>query len=221
MDEQRSEEARSSYNRLSGFYGLLSSGSEKRFVKEAVDRFLEPGAGELLLEPGFGSGRLLVALAERVGPAGRVYGIDISDGMVAVARKRVSKSGLEERVLLTRGDACEMPYEGGFFDGAFISFTLELFPDEDIPRVLGECMRVLKPGGRLCVAGMSDRGKKGLMTRLYLWSHRRFPRFVNCRPIFVEGALHAAGFYVAGGERLSMWGLPVEVVLGRKEKSAL
>lgn len=91
------EETRRSYDLLSHFYELLSSSSERRFVREAVDRYLIPTAGERILEVGFGAGHVLVELAERVGDGGKVYGLDISEGMVRVTRRRVRRRGLERR----------------------------------------------------------------------------------------------------------------------------
>lgn len=209
---------RDNYNKMSRFYGFLSDSSEKRFVDVAIDQELKPVEGEVLLEPGFGSGQVLKALAEKVSGSGKVYGIDISDGMVEAAGRRLEKAGLAGRVELTRGDARKMPYADGFFDAVFMSFTLELFSDADIPVVLGESMRVLKDGGRICVASMSSRAKSGAMMKIYAWFHRRFPNFVDCRPIFAAGALEEAGFDIERSKVLSMWGLPVEIVLARKEK---
>jgi ubiquinone/menaquinone biosynthesis C-methylase UbiE len=210
------QQARESYNRMSRFYGLLSGGSEKRVIETAIEGFLKPRAGEKILEPGFGAGQVLVTLAEAVGEEGRVYGIDISEGMMAATRKRFERRGLSGRAELIRGDAAELPFEEGFFDGIFMSFALELFDAPEIPVVLGECMRVLKDGGRLCVACMSDRGRHGLMMKLYLWSHEKFPNLVDCRPIFARGFIEEAGFEVDGHKVMSMWGLPVEIVLARK-----
>jgi demethylmenaquinone methyltransferase/2-methoxy-6-polyprenyl-1,4-benzoquinol methylase len=210
------EQARQSYNSMSRFYGFLSNGSEKKFVKTAIEGYLKPQDGESVLEPGFGSGQVLVALARAVGDRGKAYGIDISDGMVEVTRKRLRKEGLEERVELTRGDAADLPYEDDFFDAVFMSFTLELFDAPEIPVVLRECRRVLGDGGRICVASMSDQGKHGTMMKLYVWSHKRFPNFVDCRPIFARRFVEDAGFEISGYEIMSMWGLPVEIVLGKK-----
>jgi ubiquinone/menaquinone biosynthesis C-methylase UbiE len=214
MDSERQEIVRSSYNKMSKVYGLLSNGSEKRFVKEAIQKVLKPREGERVLEPGFGTGQVLVALAGEVGESGKVYGIDISDGMVEATRKRLVKEGLAGRVELVRGDACEMPYDDDSFDAIFMSFTLELFDDSDIPVVLSECMRVLKEDGRLCVASMSNQGKDGVMMKTYVWSHKKFPNFVDCRPIFARKAVEDAGFKVTNHEIMSMWGLAVEIILG-------
>lgn len=213
---QDKEAARASYDRMSKVYGFLSNGSEKRFVEVAIEQLLAPGEGEVVLEPGFGTGQVLLALAEKVGDTGKVYGIDVSDGMLEATKRRLEKAGLSQRAALTHGDAARMPYEDGFFDAIFMSFTLELFPDEEIPVVLKECMRVLKSGGRLCVACMSKKGKQGIMVKLYAWSHRKFPDFVDCRPIFAGKAVQSAGFTASDGIMMSMWGLPVEIVLGTR-----
>lgn len=208
--------ARESYNKLSPVYGFLSNSSEKKFVKVAIEQELEPKEGERILEPGFGAGQVLVALARMVGTEGKVYGIDVSDGMVKQAGKRLMKAGLSERAEIIRGDAADMPYEDGFFDAVFMSFTLELFPDEKISAVLGECMRVLKSVGRICVASMSKQGKHGAMMKIYAWSHEKLPAFVDCRPIYAGEAIEEAGFELEKQKVLSMWGLPVEIVLARK-----
>lgn len=213
MSEQQAARARASYNRMSGFYGLLSSSSEKKLVEVAIGQLLRPKPGEHILEPGFGAGQALVALAGLVGETGRVSGLEASDGMIDVTRKRLIKAGVEGRAELTQGDAADMPYEDSTFDAVFMSFTLELFSDELIPVVLAECARVLKEDGRLCVASMSDRGKSGAMLKLYVSAHRRFPSFVDCRPIDARGKIEAAGFDVVEEKILSMWGLPVEIAL--------
>jgi len=215
MNADQGQTARASYNKMSRVYGLLSNSSEKKFVEVAVRQVLKPEPAEIILEPGFGTGQVLAALAEMVGDGGKVCGIDISDGMVEATRRRLARKDLEGGTELVRGDASKMPYEDDFFDGLFMSFTLELFPDDEIPVVLAECARVLKENGRICVACMSDRGKDGAMKRLYVRAHRKFPHFVDCRPIFARKALESSGFDIAEERILSMWGLPVEIVLGR------
>jgi ubiquinone/menaquinone biosynthesis C-methylase UbiE len=215
MNAEQGQTARASYNRMSRVYWLLSNGSEKKFVEVAIRQVLKPEPAETILEPGFGTGQALAALAEMVGGGGKVYGIDISDGMVEATRRSLARKGLEARAELVRGDASKMPFEDGFFDAVFMSFTLELFHEDEIPVVLSECARVLKEDGRICVACMSAKGKDGAMKRLYALAHRKFPRFVDCRPIFAGKALESAGFEIVEERILSMWGLPVEIVLGR------
>lgn len=168
--------------------------------------------GERVLEIGFGTGASLPALASAAGKDGRVYGIDISNGMRQTAVSRMKREGLEERVELICGDATALPYGNMFLDAVFICFTLELFDTPEIPVVLNECKRVLKSGGRVCIVALSRTGKERLMVTLYEWAHRKFPAAVDCRPIYVQEALEGAGLKIFKAEDYVMWGLPVEVV---------
>jgi ubiquinone/menaquinone biosynthesis C-methylase UbiE len=208
-------EAKIAYDKMSRWYDLLAGGSEREFVRLGLDR-LAIARGEVVLEIGFGTGHALVALAQAVGSAGKVYGIDISEGMRNTSQARVSKAGLATRVELRLGDAARLPFDDRFFDCAFMSFTLELFDTPEIPGVLSECWRVLRWGGRLGVVSMSKKGDAGAMLRFYEWLHDAIPAYVDCRPIYAQEALVAAGFDVVEAEVRTMWGLPVEIVSAQK-----
>lgn len=219
-DQQAQQQtARASYDRMSKVYAWLSDDSEKRFVDLAIDGLLKPQPGEAVLEPGFGTGQVLAALAQAVGPDGKAFGIDISDGMLHQASKLLAEHGLEQQSVLQVASATDMPFAENTFDAVFMSFTLELFPDDQIPLVLAECARVLKPTGRLCVAAMSDKGGNAAMEALYRWSHAHFPKFVDCRPISVRPTITKAGFTIEDGRAESMWGLAVDIVLARPPQS--
>lgn len=205
-------QARSTYNRLSRWYDLLAGGFESRFRDAAVGQ-LAPGTGEIVLEIGFGTGHSIVALAERVGESGKVCGIDLAEGMVEVTRSRVERAGLTGRVILVQGDAVHLPYTAGLFDGALMTFTLELFDTPEIPLVLAECRRILRQGGRIAVVALSRRGRPNVITRLYEWAHEKLPRYVDCRPIPVQESLQDADFHILQMDRLSLFGLPVELAL--------
>jgi demethylmenaquinone methyltransferase/2-methoxy-6-polyprenyl-1,4-benzoquinol methylase len=177
---------------------------------------LAAASGERILEIGFGTGHCLVELAQAVGSDGRVFGIDLSEKMYALAQKVVQDAKVSDRVELSLGDAAELPFEEASLDGIFMSFVLELFDTPEIPAVLAECRRVLKPGGRLVVVAVSREGKTGVMVRAFEWTHRHFPNLLDCRPIYVARALEAAGFDVQDDDIDHMW-VPVEIVLGVKK----
>ena len=210
------DDARSSYDRMSRWYGLLADRFERRYWRTGLQS-LAPSRGEVVLEIGFGTGRCAVVMAHMVGRTGKIHRIDISRGMCTAARSLAEEMRLSERIELTCGDAACLPYGDEIFDAAFMSFSLELFDTPEIPQVLSECKRVLRRGGRVCVVAMSKTGSENAITRLYEWLHVRFPRYVDCRPIRVEESVSAAGFRVMQVRRLSSWGLPVEAVLARKE----
>jgi demethylmenaquinone methyltransferase/2-methoxy-6-polyprenyl-1,4-benzoquinol methylase len=208
--------ARVSYNRLSGWYDVIAGSTEKKYRDWGLEK-LSAQPGEKILEIGFGTGHCLVSLAKSIGPTGHVIGVDISDGMLAIAKERLQKEGLSERTDLRLGDAANLDFlETSSLDGIFMSFTLELFDNPEIPRVLQECHRLLKPGGRVAVVSMTKTNPPGLAVRMYEWFHEYMPNYADCRPIFARQALEQGGFAIQDVSLSSMWGLPVEIVLGKK-----
>jgi demethylmenaquinone methyltransferase/2-methoxy-6-polyprenyl-1,4-benzoquinol methylase len=206
------------YDKIAKIYDLMADHSEAPARQAGLD-LLAAQPGEKVLEVGFGTGHCLLALARAVGPAGRVLGIDLSEGMLRLAQENLQKEGLADRAELTVGDGLKLPYPSGGLDAVFMAFTLELFDTPEIPIFLTECRRVLRPGGRIAVVGMSKEGKHGVVFHLYEWTHQHFPNFVDCRPIFVAGALEEAGFRVQKKESRDIW-VPVEVVLALKSIDA-
>jgi demethylmenaquinone methyltransferase/2-methoxy-6-polyprenyl-1,4-benzoquinol methylase len=210
------EAARASYNRLSRWYDFVAGGTEKKYRDWGLEK-LSAQPGEKILEIGFGTGHCLVSLAKAVGPAGGVIGVDLSEGMLAVARDRLRQEGLTERVDLHAGDAAKLDFlESNSLDGVFMSFTLELFDNPEIPRVLQECQRHLKPGGRIAIVSMTKTTPPGVAVRMYEWFHEHMPNYADCRPIFARLVLEQNGFAIQDVSLSSMWGLPVEIVLGKK-----
>jgi demethylmenaquinone methyltransferase/2-methoxy-6-polyprenyl-1,4-benzoquinol methylase len=211
---QSREETRAFYDKISGVYDLLAEHSEGPVSQTGLAK-LAVALGERVLEIGYGTGHSLVQLAETVGPQGRVFGIDLSEGMRAQARERLEREHLTDRVELFCGDATHLPYPDGGMEAVFMSFTLELFDTPEIPRVLYECKRVLRVGGRIGVVAITKEGKEGFAVEAYEWTHEHFPNLLDCRPIFVRRSLEDAGFSIREAMTTKMW-VPVEIVVAEK-----
>jgi ubiquinone/menaquinone biosynthesis C-methylase UbiE len=208
-------EAQASYDRISRWYDVLEGNWEsaaRRAGLETLD--LQPG--ETVLEIGPGTGHSLAAIAQALGPGGTAYALDLSPRMARVAWQRLQSAGLPNQAFLACGDGAYLPYAGGVFDAIFMSFVLELFDTPEIALVLAGCRRVLKSGGCVCVVAMSREGGLNGISRLYEWGHGHFPALLDCRPIYPQRALQEAGLHVATVTRLSLYGLPVDVVVGVK-----
>jgi demethylmenaquinone methyltransferase/2-methoxy-6-polyprenyl-1,4-benzoquinol methylase len=211
---QTKEETKAFYDKIAKVYDALAEHSEAP-VRMAGLEMLNMQAGQQVLETGFGTGHSLIELARSVGPSGKVFGIDLSEKMVEISQKRAEEEGLDGRIELSCGDALHLPYESESLDGIFMSFTLELFDTPEIPLVLAECKRVLKPEGRIVIIGMSRVLPEGLVMEIFEWTHRHFPNYLDCRPILVRQALEDSGFQICDSKIMKMW-ISVEVVCGIK-----
>jgi demethylmenaquinone methyltransferase/2-methoxy-6-polyprenyl-1,4-benzoquinol methylase len=210
------ELTRATYNRLSHIYDALGGSSERKFIEKGL-ALLDTKEGEKVLEIGFGTGHSLVTLSEAAGNNGKVFGVDISDEMFKISKRRLARKGLSDRVQLVRHDAAHLPYSRNFFDAIFMSFVLELFDSREIDIVIDGCNKALKLEGRICIVGLSKE-KTTIVSRTYEFLHEKFPNYIDCRPIYITKTLTGAGFRIAKFHLDFMWGLPVETVLAIKDK---
>src|SRR5258707_6454856 len=137
--------------------------------------------GEVVLDLGSGGGIDVLLSARRVGPAGKAYGLDMTDEMLALARENQRQAGIEN-VEFLRGEIEAIPLPDAAVDVVISNCVINLSRDKD--RVLAEAFRVLRPGGRFAVADVVVRGSlpAALRRTLELW--------VGC----VAGALEEAEF---------------------------
>lgn len=210
------DDARKFYNHISRYYDRVGGIFERKPAFTALD-YLKIKNTEKVLEIGVGTGFCLQRIAVSVGDSGKAYGIDISNGMILEARERLDRASLLNRTEFCQGDAVKLPFDNNSFDAVFISFTLELFDSPEIPEVLGEIKRVLKPGGRLGIVSLSKTITRSLAIMLYEWAHNKFPKYVDCRPIHVNGAIQKAGYKIIVQNAMRLVILPIEIVIATKE----
>jgi SAM-dependent methyltransferase len=111
--------------------------------------FGEVEPGDTVLDLGSGAGIDLLLAARRVGPTGRVIGVDMTDEMIEKARANIAASGLDN-VEVRKGLIEDLPVETASVDWVISNCVINLSPEKD--RVFAEIARVLKPGGRMRVS---------------------------------------------------------------------
>jgi len=210
------ERARKLYDFFSLFYDhvvKLESGPRTRGLEVA-----DVKEGNAVLEVGFGTGNTLIKLAEMVGERGEVLGIDFSSKMVEKTRKRLEELDLLDRVHLAFGDARKLPYGSDKFDIVFNSYMIDLIDTPEIPLVLSEFKRVLKPRGRLSLVNLSKGESWYTNMRLYEWIYRQWPSCLGgCRPVLTKPFLEGLGFRNVKREfMLAGHLMPSEIVYGEK-----
>lgn len=107
------------------------------------------GTGQVVVDLGSGAGLDLLLAAEKVGPTGRVIGIDMTPEMIERARKNISDAGLRNTEV-RKGIIEEMPVESGTVDWVISNCVINLSPQKQ--KVFKEIHRVLKPGGHMLVS---------------------------------------------------------------------
>ncbi len=203
------------YNFLSRYYDFLAHSSEAQFIGAGLS-ILNALPGQTVLEIGSGTGAALLTLAKNIYPAGNVIGIDLSENMAQTAINKL-KNAILNNFFISVMDANYLALKSASLDGIFSSFTIESMNQNDIHKVLDECYRCLKPYGKICLVYLYKPEKPTVMIHLYEFLHRLFPVWIDCHPVNLIRTLEEKHFCIQFSVIQKMWGLPVNIVLARKE----
>ncbi len=129
---------------------FLSLGIDKGWRKKAID-FLRPLKPNLILDVATGTGDFAIESLQ-LKPE-KVIGVDISEGMLDVGRKKIKRRRLDDRVELRSGDSENLPFEEHKFDAVTVGFGVRNF--ENLEEGLREIFRVLRPGGMAVILEFS------------------------------------------------------------------
>lgn len=129
---------------------FLSLGIDIRWRKKAV-KLLEENQPRLILDVATGTGDFALE-AMALGPD-KIIGVDISEGMLDVGRKKMREKGLSDRIVLQSGDSEDLQFPEGTFDAVIVSFGVRNF--ENLKKGLAGMYRVLKPGGKVVILEFS------------------------------------------------------------------
>jgi ubiquinone/menaquinone biosynthesis C-methylase UbiE len=200
-----SQTMKNQYARVAWFYDFWSRLTEDRALTKLL-QLADIKDGCRALEVAVGTGRLFDRLVAR-NPSGRNEGIDLSPDMLVHARRRLARLKVAGSNRLQEGSAYNLQFESESFDVLFNTFMLDMFPETDFPRVLGEFKRVLKPGGKLALAYFSHGRTRA--NHFWVWIAKHFPTPVR-----------QAGFEILHQEEISQSTFPSTIVLARKARQS-
>lgn len=131
---------------------ILTFNIDKSWRRKAVD-LCRLEKGQKVLDLCCGTGQMMELICREVGKTTRVTGLDLTEKMLEIGKKRLDGAIGDYSYRLVKGDVLHCPFEDGSFDCATIAFGLRNIPDKG--RALSEIARVLKPGGTLVCLELS------------------------------------------------------------------
>jgi demethylmenaquinone methyltransferase/2-methoxy-6-polyprenyl-1,4-benzoquinol methylase len=169
-------QVKSMFDRIAGRYDLMNSvmsaGLHHRWRKRAAD-LARLGAGRSALDVCCGTGDLALELKRRVGPGGKVIGVDFSQPMLELARAKSNERGAD--VDYRQANALHLPFEDSGFDAVTVGFGVRNLVD--LPGGIAEMARVTRPGGRVVILEITTPTRPPLSWFYSLWFDRLVPLF--------------------------------------------
>ncbi len=175
-EQTKKEEVREMFDRIAPTYDMLNhtlSLNIDRLWRRRVVRLVRRFAPRRILDVATGTGDLAIAMARRIRGT-QVLGVDLSEGMLDIARRKVAEAGLDGRVVLDAGDAERLSVSDSAVDVATVAFGVRNFGDLDAG--LRDIARTLREGGRIVILEFST-PRNPLARAFYgFWNRRVLPR---------------------------------------------
>lgn len=151
----KTEQVKDMFDSIAPAYDFMNRamtfGIDKCWRSKAV-KMIKAHAPAQILDVATGTGDLAIKLAREINPS-RVTGIDLSEGMIDVGRKKVSEASLSDRISLVAGNCLALPFEDNTFDCITVAYGVRNF--EHLDQGYREMYRTLRPGGMICVLELS------------------------------------------------------------------
>src|SRR5690606_244220 len=142
----KKEQVEQMFDNISGNYDglnrVISFGIDVKWRKNVVE-LVKASSPQAILDIATGTGDLAISMAET--NASRIVGLDISEGMLAVGRKKIKDKGLTDRIEMVQANSEALPFDDNSFDSITVAFGIRNF--ENLEKGLAEILRVLKPTG--------------------------------------------------------------------------
>lgn len=196
------------YTQTAPVYDLWGSLTETTARKRSL-ALAQIKNGESILEVAVGTGLTFREIVH-ANPAGQNMGVDLTPAMLAKAKARIEKLGVNNYQLAI-GDAYHLDFPDQQFDLLMNNYMFDLLPEKDFVPVLQEFKRVLKPTGRIVLVNMT----KGEHFYQRFWEsvYRLNPRWLGgCRGVLLAGAMQIAGFTDITRAATSQFGFPSEII---------
>jgi len=200
------------YDRIAPIYDVWGKLTESHARNRAIE-LAEINDGQRVLEVAVGTGLAFYEIVKG-NPHGVNAGIDLSEGMLDKAKKRVSQiSGANYSLSL--GTAFDLNAEDESIDILVNNYMFDLIPFDDMDRILLEFRRVLKKGGRLILVNMTE--GEGFASKLYDFVYSVSPKTMGgCRGVKLAERLQQHGFKVEVREYFQQMLFPSEVIRAYK-----
>jgi ubiquinone/menaquinone biosynthesis C-methylase UbiE len=168
---------------------VMTRGRDRAYRSSVLD-LASLAAGDSVLDVGCGTGTQAVECWQRVWPAGAVAGVDVSEKMLATARRKAERAGCD--IDFREADATALPFADATFDIVTMTTVMHMIPEAGRRDCIGEAGRVLRGGGRLLIIDYSGQLAS---RRHWMARHGRHGQFdlQTVQPLLVQAGFEPSG----------------------------